>query len=323
MSEPQNAAPAPVPGTPEYDAAMAAKFEAHQSGVGADEQPAPKPEEKPAPAAAVKPDGVPDKFWNAATGAVDYAAWNKSTAEAERKITELAAQAKARDDAANQIKAHAEGKAKLEADLAALKAKPDAKPEDVQALEKQLKEYPAAPEAPKPAPEETPKALQGVDIPALAANWTKDGKLSDESYAELEKRGFTRGDVDSFFAGAVALAEKRDEAILSGAQVSREEFGTLAEWAKANLKPAEVEAINTALKDGTPESAALALQGLKTKYTAANGSDPKLLGGSNANSGADGFKTMSDWKAAMKDPRYAKDEGYRKQVEARLAVSQF
>ena len=71
----------PTLGTPEYDAAMAAKFDSHQSGEGAP---------PPSPDAPKKPEHVPEKFWDAKTGQVDFASWAKSTQEAEAKITELA-----------------------------------------------------------------------------------------------------------------------------------------------------------------------------------------------------------------------------------------
>lgn len=79
---------APQPGSAEYDAAMAAKFEASQ-------QP---PEEKPpatTPEPAVKPDHVPEKFWDAEKGTVNYEAWAKSTAELEAKFTQQNQQPKA------------------------------------------------------------------------------------------------------------------------------------------------------------------------------------------------------------------------------------
>ncbi len=47
----EQAAAAPRPGTPEYDAAMIAKFDKHQSGADANAV---------APDAATKPEGVPD-----------------------------------------------------------------------------------------------------------------------------------------------------------------------------------------------------------------------------------------------------------------------
>jgi len=63
---------APQPGTPEYDAAMAAKFDAANPPTNTPEVP-----ERPA--------HVPEKFWNADTGQVDTEAWARSYTELEQK----------------------------------------------------------------------------------------------------------------------------------------------------------------------------------------------------------------------------------------------
>lgn len=69
-------ADAPIPGTPEHDAAMAAKFEATQGGGT-----------PPAPEKAERPEHVPEKFWNAETGEINHAEWAKSYAELEGKLS--------------------------------------------------------------------------------------------------------------------------------------------------------------------------------------------------------------------------------------------
>ncbi len=69
----------PAPGTPEYDAAMVAKFDAHQAKASGD---------VPAPAdnqtVATRPDHIPEKFWDAAKGEVNVEAMAKSYAELEK-----------------------------------------------------------------------------------------------------------------------------------------------------------------------------------------------------------------------------------------------
>lgn len=58
---------------------MAAKFD------NASNQPAEQGVTQPP--AAVKPEGVPDKFWDAEKGVVNFAAWSKSTLELEQKLS--------------------------------------------------------------------------------------------------------------------------------------------------------------------------------------------------------------------------------------------
>lgn len=82
MAGEQQAA-APVPGTPEYDAAMAAKFDAAQDAAAKLGAP-----QAPAAEAAQRPEHIPEKFWDAATGQVRLDELAKSYTELERKQAE-------------------------------------------------------------------------------------------------------------------------------------------------------------------------------------------------------------------------------------------
>jgi hypothetical protein len=303
---------------------MVAKFEAHTAGTDA----ANLADDKP-----VKPEGVPDKFWNAEKGTVDYTSWSKSTAEAERKITELstsqksaAEQAEAKAKAEAQVKAEADTKAaaekktQLEQALATVKAKADAKPEEIQAAQKALDEHVAAT---KPPEQKAPTVVPVKQLMTeLGESFSKNGgKLSDEDYAKAEKSGFDRDTVDAYIAGQVARSEARDKAVLEGAKVTKEQFAAIGEWAGANLPAEEIKSVNEALAKGTPEAAALALAGLKTKFEAAVGQDPKLLGGKPPSNVGDGFKSLAEQKAAQRDKRYGKDEAYTRDVERKIATS--
>lgn len=67
--------PENAPESPEYIAEMAAKGESAVTGIESQEAPA---------EIAPKPEGIPDKFYNAETGVVDYAALAKSYTELEK-----------------------------------------------------------------------------------------------------------------------------------------------------------------------------------------------------------------------------------------------
>lgn len=109
MSDKANAAAdqtavTPQPGTPEYDAAMAAKFDAaNPQGV--------------TPEAPVRPEHVPEKFWNAETGVIDTAAWAQSYKELEQK------QSQGKTETPQTPAAGTEGAATDDAAKAALESK--------------------------------------------------------------------------------------------------------------------------------------------------------------------------------------------------------
>lgn len=265
------------PGTPEHDAAMAKKFDESGGKPAAVIEPATKPE------------GVPDKFWNATTGAVDYAAWGKSTAELETAFTK-----------SKQAPTDEGKKPATEEKSAGLKIDKPAEGAD-----------PAAALADK-----------GLDINEFNTEFAAKGELGEESYAKLAKVGFDKATVDSVIAGQVALAEKRDNegfAVAGG----KEEFAKMSSWAAANMTAAEREAFNAAVSSPSVETMKLAVSGLRSRYEAVNGKAPTLVGGQPSSNSDVGFASTAEMTAAMRDPRYKKDTAYRASVEAKVAASKF
>lgn len=91
QTDDKNVPAAPQPGTPEYDAAMAAK--AKEGGVTINGQASGNEGneggEKPQ-----RPEHIPEKFWNAEKGEADFEAMAKSYAELEKKLGEKPAEKK-------------------------------------------------------------------------------------------------------------------------------------------------------------------------------------------------------------------------------------
>lgn len=254
--------PAPAPGTPEYDAAMAAKFDG-QTGAGA----APPVTQPTTPS---RPDYVPEKFWDATTGTIRTEELAKSYAALEQKVSAPA-------DPTKEGEAPAEDKA-------------------TQAVEN-----------------------AGLDMAALQAQFDANGTLDDASYAALEKAGITRDIVDSYIDNMQAkatLVEMEAYNMVGG----KEQYASMAEWAKANFTDAELTAYNAAVV-GNEDQRKLALEGLKARYTAASGSEPALLSGNSAANGVDAFASLAQLTAAIRDPKYKIDPAYRASVEAKLSRS--
>jgi len=248
----------PAPGTPEYDAAMAAKYDAATGNAPQAEAPQ-------------RPAHVPEKFWNPETGAVDTEAWARSYTELEQKQSQ-------------------------------------GKPAEAAPVE-----APAAPDAAAQALES-----KGLKLDTFSAEFAQAGALSEASYAALEAAGIPKGTVDAYIAGQQALATQvRSQAFeLAGGE---ENFNAMVSWAKNGLTPGEIAAYDQAVTTGSVDQAKLAISGLKARYEAANGREPQLLGGGNANAGNAGYGSTAEMVRDMSDPRYSKDEAFRKQVEAKLS----
>lgn len=102
------------------------------------------------------------------------------------------------------------------------------------------------------------------------------------------------------------------------------EYQKLTEWArKGGVTPQEAAGFNAAMETGNVAVILQAVKGLKAMRDAAYGTDPqRRLGGAPAG-GVIPFESQQEAALAMADPRYDTSESYRKQVEARVAVSRY
>ena len=145
----------------------------------------------------------------------------------------------------------------------------------------------------------------GLDMNNLAEEYAKGGKLEDTSYEALEKAGIPKDYVDQFIQGQKAISDQQS-ATMKSLVGGDEAYTEMSNWAADNMTDAEKTAYNSAVNSKDLETAKLAVVGLKAKFEAVNGSEPKLVQG----------------KAAMKDPRYAVDPAYQNMVKNKLAKSE-
>lgn len=175
--------------------------------------------------------------------------------------------------------------------------------------------------APTTTPE-TPKGLTADDIGKLSEEFRASGKLSDDTYKGLEAKGITRDIADNYIAGQTARAEQYSTALNEhvGGKAALE---SIIEWAGANLTDAEITTANKSLSSGDQTQAKLALDGLKARFTAANGSAPNLVTGAESAraTSVQPFRSNEEVTKAMSDPRYRNDEAYRQDVYKRLAAT--
>lgn len=262
----QTTPPAPTPGTPEYDAAMIAK--ADSANVKIEGQPAgepPKPE---------RPPHVPEKFWDAEKGVVDYEALAKSYTELESKL-----------------------------------GKPEDKPAD-------KKDEPPADN------QQTPPTQQSA-ISKAADEYAKDGKLTDETFAELEKAGITRQYAEAYIEGLQARAELAATKLYSEAG-GQESYTAMLQWAQSSLTPEQIDAFNTTITGGNLNTAVGAVRNLKMAYEAANGRMPSTRVEANSNNkgpAPEHFRSEAEVVKAMSDPRYKQDAAYRADVARKVEGS--
>ncbi len=180
-------------------------------------------------------------------------------------------------------------------------------------------------DTPAPAdatPDDANKALseRGLDLSKFSNEFSERGELTPESYAELEKAGLTKDIVDQYIEGQKARATQFEVAV-KGEVGGDAQYNQMVTWAKSNMSPDEITAFNSAVSSGDINQAKLAVLGLSTRYSAANGSDPKRTIGGGKAGAEDAFESTAQLTEAMRDPRYKNDPAYRAAVQNKLSRS--
>jgi hypothetical protein len=176
---------------------------------------------------------------------------------------------------------------------------------------------------------ETPAAITteaakkaGIDMAAMSQEFSQNGELSAETLKSLNDAGFDQAAVDTYIAGQQALADKLTGELETVAGGKKQLAATL-EWAKANMSADEIAAYNDAIDSGNINRAKLALAGVVSNYTEANGRQPNLIeGGEGANSSdVAAYESNAQIVKDMSSKEYKTDPAFRKRVERRLAVT--
>ncbi len=162
---------------------------------------------------------------------------------------------------------------------------------------------------------------KGLEFDKFQAEYDAEGVISEESLAELEAAGLTRSLVNSWIKGQEALVADYESAVYDVAG-GQESYSELINWAGDNLSESEAAAFDRAVGSRDLDMVKLAVAGLQTRYQAAEGSAPNLLQGEASQTSAGGaFSSVAEMSAAMRDPRYTTDAGYRQQVAEKLSRS--
>lgn len=234
-----------------------------------------------------RPDSVPEKFWDADKGEIRTEDLLKSYTELEKKSSGLPS-----DEAA----APAEG-------ALAAEGAPAAEPEEGEAKEEAV-------------------VAAGVDMDALETEFMAEGKLGDDSYADLEAKGFNREEVDDFIQYRTQKSE-RYMGELHETVGGADNFAKMAEWASNNWTADELSEYNSAVESYEMGRAKLAMKGLRADYEKANGRAPKLLDGDGSRTaGGTLYRSDAEMLRDMEDPRYKTDAAFRNDVMEKVGRSQ-
>lgn len=148
----------------------------------------------------------------------------------------------------------------------------------------------------------------------LGAEALAEGKLSDESYAELKEAGIPKAIADQFVRGAIAEHQQTLAKIHTDCG-GKEAVDAAVAWAAKNLPQSTIDALNKQLADPNPEIVVNALKGIQARAGGQGGIVPGRTGG---NTGPVPYESEAQWHADLRDPKFSQDPAFRAQVQAKL-----
>ena len=158
--------------------------------------------------------------------------------------------------------------------------------------------------------------------------YENEGALSPET---MEK--FSQMDSRDLVEAFMAIQENTDPAEaypdLSDAEMNtvynsvggEAEYDKLTSWAADNMDDRALDAFNSIVDQGNPTAIQIAVAGMKAEYDNVEGYEGRMLQGKAAESSRDVFRSQAEVVQAMKDPRYARDEAYQKDIYDKLERS--
>lgn len=174
------------------------------------------------------------------------------------------------------------------------------------------------------AEEEAKKALadKGLSFDDAAAEYERDGKLSERTYQDLEKAGFGRNLVDAYIAGVEARSNAVANTIMNSVG-GQEAYNKIANYI-ASKGDSAIDAYNNLVEQGNVSAISMFLSGVQAEMTLKNGTSNRTIMGSQVSANVNsGYSSQDEMVKAMSDPRYESDMKYREEVVNKLRNSNF
>lgn len=158
---------------------------------------------------------------------------------------------------------------------------------------------------------------KGIDFLALQEEYRQNNGFTQETKESLLKAGITEEVINNYIEGQKARAEQEINK-LAECVGGRERFDNILKWAGKNLEKSEIESIRSVTD---PTIVKIILKDLAGRMTEKEGKLPDYVSGSGGKVSVEVFESAAQMQAAILDPRYGKDEAYRRGVMKKISAS--
>ena len=197
-------------------------------------------------------------------------------------------------------------------------------PEELNEASSQLEEHEAGFE--EMVNQAAERGLSEETIVRIQQEYGEDG-LSEESYEELAKAGYSKSFVDSYIRGQEALVEQYVQSVMeyAGGEAQFQAIYSHLEVSNPDAAESLVNALEN--RDLSTVKAIVNLAGASRAKTfgkpAARSIAKRAVPAAPVRTKQSGFESQAEMIAAMSDPRYRHDSKFRAEVERKMMYSNF
>tara|TARA_B110000977_G_scaffold187167_1_gene253972 strand:- start:5612 stop:6448 length:837 start_codon:yes stop_codon:yes gene_type:complete len=199
--------------------------------------------------------------------------------------------------------------------------------EDLLKAYQELENKLGQPKEEAPAVEETVEAVAeevtgGIEVARYEQEFVENGSLSDDSYKNLEKLGFSKNQVDQYIQGQTAYANTVRDSIHNSVG-GEEQYTDIITWASGNLPPDIIKDYNDSVEAMNQDKIIRNLEYMKFKkeQSAPTDTSPRRLEGTAASSGLQPYGDKNEWQRAQTNRLYGKDAKYTNMVDSRYLAA--
>ena len=160
----------------------------------------------------------------------------------------------------------------------------------------------------------------GVNVTQYEQEFAENGSLSEQSYADLEKQGFSKAQVDAYINGQQYYGESVKNAVYDSVG-GQENYVEVINWASDNMPPEIIKEYNDAVDSLDQSKMLRTLEYMKFKMGDAQPSAPRRLEGDAPAGGIQPFTSKVEWQNAQSNRLYGKDAKYTNMVDQRYLAS--